>query len=86
MLDGRLFSGEKPMKVGLSLFYKEKRFLDFFFILKAETWDGKTKYKVTETAEEEAERLANWDKFLLGEDEDEDKKNTKEKAAEPKKD
>ena len=32
--------------------------------LSAETWDGKTKYKINETEEEEAERLANWDKFL----------------------
>ena len=30
----------------------------------AATWDGKTKYKVNETEEEEKERLANWDKFL----------------------
>ena len=33
-------------------------------IMKAYTWDGKTKYKVDETAEEEKERLNNWDKFL----------------------
>ena len=33
-------------------------------ILSAATWDGKTKYKVNETEEEEKERLANWDKFL----------------------
>ena len=32
--------------------------------LNAATWDGKTKYKVNETEEEEKERLANWDKFL----------------------
>ena len=33
-------------------------------ILSAATWDGKTKYKVNETEEEEKERLANWDAFL----------------------
>ena len=32
--------------------------------MKAFTWDGKTKYKIDETAEEEKERLSNWDKFL----------------------
>jgi HIV Tat-specific factor 1 len=32
--------------------------------MKCYTWDGKTKYKVTETEEEERERLANWEKFL----------------------
>ena len=33
-------------------------------VMKAYTWDGKTKYKVNETEEEEKERLANWDTFL----------------------
>ena len=33
-------------------------------VLKASTWDGKTKYKKNETEEEEKERLANWEKFL----------------------
>lgn len=32
--------------------------------LKAETWDGKTKYKVVETEEEREKRLKNWEKFL----------------------
>ena len=32
--------------------------------MKSYTWDGKTKYKINETQEEEKERLANWDKFL----------------------
>ena len=32
--------------------------------LKAETWDGKTKYKVVETEEERQKRLKNWEKFL----------------------
>ena len=36
-------------------------------IMKAATWDGKTKYKVNETEEEEKERLAKWDKFLTDE-------------------
>ena len=33
-------------------------------VLNASTWDGKTKFKVNETEEEEKERLANWDKYL----------------------
>ena len=33
-------------------------------VLSAATWDGKTKYKVNETADEEKERLANWEKYL----------------------
>jgi HIV Tat-specific factor 1 len=36
--------------------------------MKAYTWDGKTKYKITETEEEEKERLANWENFLKTED------------------
>ena len=36
--------------------------------MKAYTWDGKTKYKINETEEEEKERLANWDKFLTEEE------------------
>ena len=35
----------------------------------AATWDGKTKYDIKETAEEEAKRLAEWAKFL-GEEEE----------------
>ncbi len=40
--------------------------------MRAATWDGKTKYKVGETEEEEQKRLANWDKFLAGEGDAED--------------
>ena len=36
-------------------------------VLSAAAWDGKTKYKVNETEEEEKERLANWEKFLQDE-------------------
>ena len=36
-------------------------------VLSAAAWDGKTKYKVNETEEEERERLANWEKFLQDE-------------------
>ena len=42
--------------------------------MKASTWDGKTKYKVNETDEEEKERLAKWDKFLTDEIEKESEK------------
>lgn len=37
--------------------------------LSAETWDGKTRYKIIETEEELEERLKKWDEFLDGEDE-----------------
>lgn len=46
-------------------------------IMSVDTWDGKTKYKSTETAEEEAERLRNWDKFLAQEEEEEKEKELK---------
>ena len=36
-------------------------------VLSAAAWDGKTKYKINETEEEEKERLANWEKFLQDE-------------------
>lgn len=32
--------------------------------LRAFHWDGKTKYKINETEEEAAKRMAEWDKFL----------------------
>ena len=41
-------------------------------MMQVSTWDGKTKYKVSETKEEEEARLAQWDKFLEGEDDDDD--------------
>lgn len=43
-------------------------------VLKAFTWDGKTKYKVAETEEEEKERLKKWDEFLEGSSDTDDKK------------
>ena len=46
--------------------------------MKASTWDGKTKYKVNETEEEEKERLAKWDKFLTEEVEKESDGSDKE--------
>lgn len=33
-------------------------------LLSAQTWDGKTKYKLNETEDERNERLAEWEKFL----------------------
>jgi len=38
-------------------------------IMSVETWDGKSKYKMQESKEEESERLKHWEKFLHGEDE-----------------
>ena len=38
--------------------------------MKSYTWDGRTKYKVTESAEEEKARLENWEKFLKAEEDD----------------
>ncbi|GIY64069.1 HIV Tat-specific factor 1 homolog [Caerostris extrusa] len=34
--------------------------------LTAETWDGKTKYKIVESAEEHQKRIKSWDSFLEG--------------------
>lgn len=36
--------------------------------LVAETWDGKTKYKIAETDSQINQRMDNWDKFLEGEE------------------
>ena len=33
-------------------------------VMEVSTWDGKTKYKMEETKEEEAVRLAEWEKYL----------------------
>jgi len=41
------------------------------------TWDGKTKYKRDESKEEEQARLASWEEFLQGENEDEKKEDDK---------
>jgi len=38
-------------------------------IMSVETWDGKSKYKMEESKEEESERLKHWEKFLHGDDE-----------------
>ncbi|XP_033324998.2 RRM1_TatSF1_like and RRM2_TatSF1_like domain-containing protein barc [Megalopta genalis] len=38
--------------------------------ISAEIWDGKTKYKITETDAEIEARIAKWDKYLDGEDEE----------------
>ena len=48
-------------------------------VMSVSTWDGKTKYKVDETEEEERARLANWDKFLAEEEEDDDDQASKSK-------
>ena len=39
-------------------------------IMKAQTWDGKTKYRVEETEEEERARLEEWAKYLDEGDDD----------------
>jgi len=43
-------------------------------IMEVSTWDGKTKYKKVETAEEEKERLEGWEKFLNESEEKEEEK------------
>ena len=50
-------------------------------VLKAFTWDGKTKYKVAETEEEEQERLKKWDEFLEGSDDKDEQKHAEEESA-----
>ena len=50
-------------------------------VLKAFTWDGKTKYKVAETEEEEQERLKKWDEFLEGSDDKDEQKQAEEESA-----
>lgn len=39
--------------------------------LRAELWDGKTKFKVQETTEENTQRLSKWNEFLEQDDDDE---------------
>ncbi|XP_039489626.1 HIV Tat-specific factor 1 [Drosophila santomea] len=48
--------------------------------LTAESWDGKTKYKIDESAVEAHERLSKWDEFLA--EEESDKKASEEKKEE----
>ncbi|EDV52646.1 HIV Tat-specific factor 1 [Drosophila erecta] len=48
--------------------------------LTAESWDGKTKYKIDESAVEANERLSKWDEFLA--EEETDKKASEEKNEE----
>ncbi|XP_043231002.1 HIV Tat-specific factor 1-like isoform X2 [Amphibalanus amphitrite] len=48
--------------------------------LEAATWDGKTKYRVEETEEERAERLAKWEQFISGEDKTDDSKPAEDKT------
>ena len=50
--------------------------------MKSYTWDGKTKYKINETQEEEKERLANWDKFLADVETSEETSEKNEKTEE----
>jgi HIV Tat-specific factor 1 len=50
MLDGRMFNSNST--------------INKLSPMKAYTWDGKTKYKINESEEEEKARLANWDTFL----------------------
>ena len=45
-------------------------------------WDGKTKFKMEESKEDEEKRLADWDKYLKGEEEEEEKKEGKENEEE----
>ncbi|KYM94283.1 HIV Tat-specific factor 1 [Cyphomyrmex costatus] len=42
--------------------------------ISAEIWDGKTKYKITETDAEIEARIKKWDKYLEQEDEEKEKK------------
>lgn len=52
--------------------------------LTAETWDGKTKFKIGETDAEFEKRLSNWDKFLETDDKKPADEIVKEPAAETK--
>jgi len=48
-------------------------------VMSVETWDGKSKYKMEESREEETERLRHWEEFLHGEHEN-DEEDVGEKA------
>lgn len=67
-------SFESPEEADMAISMMNGRLFFNKRVMSAETWDGKTKYKVKETKEEEEARLANWDKFLLESEEDEDQK------------
>lgn len=51
--------------------------------LAAETWDGRTRYKIYETEEELEERLKKWDDYLDGEDEEKAKGSSSDTSAAP---
>ncbi|XP_016934246.2 17S U2 SnRNP complex component HTATSF1 [Drosophila suzukii] len=50
--------------------------------LSAESWDGKTKYKIDESAVEASERLSKWDEFLAQEEADKKAAEEEEKKEE----
>nr|XP_016934246.1 HIV Tat-specific factor 1 [Drosophila suzukii] len=50
--------------------------------LSAESWDGKTKYKIDESAVEASERLSKWDEFLAQEEADKKAAEEEEKQEE----
>ncbi|XP_068143182.1 17S U2 SnRNP complex component HTATSF1 [Drosophila tropicalis] len=51
--------------------------------LTAEHWDGKTKYKIEESAVEAEKRLSNWDEYLANEEEAEEQKTLSAEDATP---
>lgn len=51
--------------------------------LSAETWDGRTRYKIFETEEELEERLKKWDDFLEADDDEKAKSSSSDASAVP---
>lgn len=51
--------------------------------LSAETWDGRTRYKIFETEEELEERLKKWDDFLEADDDEKAKSSSSDPSAVP---
>jgi len=49
-------------------------------VMSVETWDGKSKYKMEESKEEESERLKHWEKFLHGDNEKDEDRNDGEQG------
>lgn len=48
--------------------------------ISAETYDGVTKFDIQETEEELQKRLDDWEKFIAGDDEDDDENDVTKKT------
>ena len=61
MLNGRMF-GRKVLTTNIYLLFVQLHLMEQ--VMEVALWDGRTKYKMEETKEEEAKRLEEWENYL----------------------